>query len=323
MSLRARGPGGEPVDLRRTIRSHGLTTLPPMAVLDGGERLQATRPILGKPVTLDITAAGASIEVRWNTAGRAAAEEPAVRRAAVRLLRLDEDLRPFYQTISDDPDLAWAASGAGRLVRSTTVFEEVVKTLCTTNCSWSATSRMLETLVSALGEPALGAPASGPPGRTFPTPTAMAAADDSFYVREMRAGYRSRYLRALAEAVASGSLILEELDAPAEELPDADLEASLLALSGVGPYAAAHILLQLGRYSHLVLDSWTRPAYARLIGRRSVADSTITRRFRRFGAYAGLAFWVFVTQGWVAPRRQTRATASSEHDQLRAESAPG
>jgi 3-methyladenine DNA glycosylase/8-oxoguanine DNA glycosylase len=73
----------------------------------------------------------------------------------------------------------------------------------------------------------------------------------------------------------------------------------LLALPGVGPYAAAHVMLvSLGRYRQLILDSWTRPTYARLTGRKA-ADRSIERRFRSFGDYAGLAFWLFLTRDWV------------------------
>ena len=67
----------------------------------------------------------------------------------------------------------------------------------------------------------------------------------------------------------------------------------------MGPYAAAHIMMTVGRHSRLILDSWTRPKYARLLGRsRAVPDATIRRRFRRFGPEAGLAFWLFVTRDW-------------------------
>ena len=77
--------------------------------------------------------------------------------------------------------------------------------------------------------------------------------------------------------------------------------ARLLALPGVGPYAAAHVMLtSLGRYSRLVLDSWTRPTYYKLSGARSaLKDATIERRFRRYGDYAGLAFWLYLTRSWV------------------------
>jgi N-glycosylase/DNA lyase len=185
------------------------------------------------------------------------------------------------------------------MIRSPSVFEEIVKTICTTNCTWSATERMVGALVSSLGRAAPGAPVEGPRGRTFPTAQAMAGEDEAFYRDVVRSGYRGRYLLQLSSAVAEGSLDLEALGkTPPAELPDEELEARLLALPGVGPYAAAHIMLMLGRYSRLVLDSWTRPTYARLRGRRAVSDATIRRRFRRYGPYAGLAFWLVLTREW-------------------------
>jgi N-glycosylase/DNA lyase len=216
------------------------------------------------------------------------------------VLRLDEDLSPFYALAADDPDLAWATAGAGRLVRSPTVFEEVVKTICTTNCAWSATQRMVGALVEHLGEPAAGVSPAGPYGRAFPTPAAMAETDESFYRDVARAGYRGAYLRSLAGSVAGGELDLEELGRmDADELPDEEVEAQLLALPGVGPYAAAHVMMLLGRYSPLVLDSWTRPKYASLNGGRRAKDSAIERRFRRYRPYSGLAFWLLLTRDWV------------------------
>ena len=58
-------------------------------------------------------------------------------------------------------------------------------------------------------------------------------------------------------------------------------------------------MMTLGRNSRLILDSWTRPTYARLAGRRTApTDDQIRRRFRRYGDDAGLAFWLFVTHDW-------------------------
>ncbi len=150
---------------------------------------------------------------------------------------------------------------------------------------------MTNALVSELGAPA-------PDGRrTFPTPPAMAEAPAAFYKEIARAGYRGAYLTQLANDVADGRLDLEELDDP--ELPDDEVEQRLLALPGVGPYAAAHIMLtSLGRYGRLILDSWTRPTYAKLSGRQAT-DAAIERRFKRYGEYAGLAFWMMLTRDWV------------------------
>jgi 3-methyladenine DNA glycosylase/8-oxoguanine DNA glycosylase len=295
------GAGGEPVDLRRTIASHGVADLPPNRIDEEALTLETTvRLPRGRPRIVRV-APGRRDHAVLTVLGRA--PSPTTARALLaqvaHVLRLDEDLSDFYERVREDPDLAWAARGAGRLIRSETVFEDVVKTICTTNCAWSATVRMVGALVEHLGEPAAEAPTEGPWGRAFPTPTAMAAAKDSFYKDVVRAGYRGPYLRSLAASVADGSLDLEQLSrAPREELPDEEVAARLLALPGVGPYAAAHVMMLVGRYSPLILDSWTRPKYASINGRKA-SDATIERRFRRYGPYAGLAFWLYLTRDWV------------------------
>jgi hypothetical protein len=58
-------------------------------------------------------------------------------------------------------------------------------------------------------------------------------------------------------------------------------------------------MMLLGRYRDLILDSWTRPTYRRLAGRPRVTDKGIQRAFRRYGEYAGLAFWLMLTRDWV------------------------
>jgi N-glycosylase/DNA lyase len=139
----------------------------------------------------------------------------------------------------------------------------------------------------------------GPHGRTFPSPAAMAEAPEDFYRDVARAGYRGAYLRSIALAVAEETLDLEVLDGRSD-LTDDEVAERLLALPGVGPYAAAHVMMLLGRYRRLILDSWTRPTYARLAGRKTVKDTTIERRFRRYREFAGLAFWLYLTRDWVS-----------------------
>ena len=295
------GAGGEPVDLRRTIASHGVADLPPNQIDEDARTLELTlRVPRGRPRTVGVAqgpSGKAAVTVLGPTPSRAIAE--ALLERVGHVLRLDEDLSDFYARVQADPDLAWAATGAGRMIRSATVFEDLVKTICTTNCAWSATVRMVGALVEHLGEPAVGAPRDGPFGRAFPTPAAMAEADEKFYKDVVRSGYRGPYLRSVAESAASGELDFEALAAtPREELADADVLERLLALPGVGPYAAAHMMMLLGRYSLLILDSWTRPKYASVNGRKA-SDKTIERRFRRYGPYAGLAFWLYLTHDWV------------------------
>jgi 3-methyladenine DNA glycosylase/8-oxoguanine DNA glycosylase len=287
------GAGGEPVDLWRTLASHGVADLPPNVIDEDARTLETTLALpRGRARTIRISAGRPGFALVESE--RVGARDALLLADAARnILRLDADLAPFYDVARADPDLAWAAEGAGRMLRSPTVFEDVVKTICTTNIAWSGTVRIVSALV---GE--LGVQSAGGHGRAFPTPAAMAAAPEAFYADVARAGYRGAYLRALAADVAGGALDLEALrTTSSQELSDTAVAERLLALPGVGPYAAAHIMMLLGRHSLLILDSWTRPKWARLNGRKA-KDATIVRRFRRYGDYAGLAFWLRLTEDW-------------------------
>jgi N-glycosylase/DNA lyase len=294
------GPAGEPVDLARTLGSHGFAELAPLRLDEAAGTLEVTiRPSRGRPRRARV-GPGSRGRARIDAPGTAGPRLVAEIEAGVRhILRLDQDLSGFYALAAEDPELSWVSTGAGRMLRSPTAYEDVVKTICTTNCAWSATVRMVNALVANLGEEAVGG--HGPLTNAFPTPAAMAAAPESFYRETVRAGYRGAYLIDLATSAADGDLDLEALAAaPPDELPDDELEARLLALPGVGPYAAAHIMMTMGRNHRLILDSWTRPTYARLRGRtKPVSDATIRRRFSRYGEHAGLAFWLVVTRDWI------------------------
>ena len=286
--LELAGAGGERVDLRRTLASHGVADLPPNEIDEEAWTLTTTLALPRGAATVHV-GPGRDGYALVEGSGPSAGALDAIRH----MLRLDADLSAFYAVARADDGLAWVVRGAGRMMRSPTVFEDVVKTICTTNCAWSATVRMTTALVEHLG-------AEAPDGRrAFPGPAGMAEAGDDFYRDVVRAGYRGAYLRTLALAVAEGALDLEALNDP--ELSDDEVAERLLALPGCGPYATAHIMMLLGRYSRLILDSWTRPKYARVNGRKA-ADRKIERRFRRYGDYAGLAFWLYLTRDWVDER---------------------
>lgn len=281
--LPLRGAGGEPISFARTVHSHGCAPLPP-AILEPA-------PLVYKR---SFRAAGRVIEVAMHerdgrlivqTVSSPGAAAARIEAAIARMFRFDADLSQFYARIADDDDLGWAVRGAGRMLASPTVFEDVVKTICTTNCTWSATVRMT-TALSELG------------GGAFPQPEELMAASDAWYRDVAKMGYRGAYVRELARAVASEELNLDALLDP-RRFDDQAVEQSLLALPGVGPYAAAHVMQLLGRHRQLVLDSWTRPKYRRLAGMKRAKDSTIRRAFARYGEYAGLAFWLYLTRDWI------------------------
>jgi N-glycosylase/DNA lyase len=194
-----------------------------------------------------------------------------------------------------DPDFAWVAhEGAGRLLRSPTVFEDLVKMICTTNCSWALTVKMVSGLVSELGRAA----ADG--RKSFPTAAEMVRMPEKFFRDQIRSGYRAPYLAELSERVASGALNVEAW--LTSELPLNELIKEMKSVKGVGNYAAENLLKLIGRYDGLALDSWTRAQFARLHNHGRVAsDKKISRFYSRFNSWRGLALWCDLTRDWMNP----------------------
>jgi len=225
-----------------------------------------------------------------------------------RILRLDEDISEFHLALRGDENLSWVGERkAGRLLRSATVFEDLVKTICTTNCSWGLTKSMVANLVGMLG----AADAGG--NRAFPTPKAMASAGHKFYSEEMRAGYRSAYLAELAEKVAERSIDVEAW--LTSELPTSELKREIKKVKGVGDYAAEHLLKLLGRYDGLALDSWLRSRFYKMRNGEIICpDKKVERYYKKYGPWKGLAIWFDMTQDWVTDLElnETPAEASEK-----------
>ena len=241
----------------------------------------------GRPRTVRIhdgQARPRRVDGRSGPAVSAAARERASPRAFVTCSAWTPTSRASTRWRPRIPTSSWATAGAGRMVQSPTVFEDVVKTICTTNCAWSATVRMVARDRRAprrAGARCSGRRAARP---AFPTPAAMAEAGEAFYRDVARAGYRGAYLvspRALGRR--RRQLDLEALATRDRRGAPGRRARGAARAPGVGPYAAAHIMMTVGRYHRLILDSWTRPTYARIVGRKAVKDAAIERRFRRYG----------------------------------------
>ena len=278
---------------KRTVISHGWCELLPFRI--DREQWVLSRALdlpNAQPVTFSVT--GTKRALRINISRRLT--KSAARKVVddVRhMLRLDDDVSGFYGLMAEDADFSWIPKqGAGRLLRSPTVFEDLVKMICTTNCSWALTQKMVTGLVENLGRE------SDDGRRTFPTPEAMALMPLKFYVNEVRSGYRAAYLKELADRVACGELDVEGwLKSP---LSTADLIKDMRGVKGVGPYAAENLLKLLGRYDGLALDSWTRAKFYSVHNNgRKTTDKKIARYYSRFKEWRGLALWCDMTRDWL------------------------
>jgi 3-methyladenine DNA glycosylase/8-oxoguanine DNA glycosylase len=283
----------------RTVRSHGWFDLPPFDYDQENETLRfafgSARGVVA--VTVRPVAGGGLAAVVKGGGLPARAEAIAVVRS---VLRLDQDLASLRAALAGDAVLvACVDAGGGRLLRAPTVFEDVVKMMCTTNCSWSLTRIMVQRLVAKAGD-------EGPGGvRAFPTAETLARRPVAFFRDAVRAGYRAPYLKELATRVARGKLDLEGLRGPATDSEEA--YERLRSITGIGPYAADNLMRLLGCYDRLGLDSWSRARFRKLYPRtrKSGLDAAIARRYRGFAPHQGLAMWLDLTRSWHDPESPT------------------
>ena len=278
---------------KRTVLSHGWCELLPFEF--DAKTWTLTRVLetkTGVPLTIRIRHRRKSIEIEWDRRAGARTLD-AITRDVRHMLRLDDDMDAFYNAMDAEPEFSWISKqGAGRLLRSPTVFEDLVKMICTTNCSWALTLKMVHGLVDNLGRE------TGNGRRTFPTAQVMASMPAKFFVDEVRAGYRAPYLKELADRVASRELNVEQW--LSSDLPTRDLLKQMKGVKGVGDYAAENVLKLLGRYDGLALDSWTRARFFELRNNgRKAKDQKIARYYARFNEWRGLALWCDVTRDWL------------------------
>ncbi len=288
---------GNPLAFDRIAGSHGLAGVTPWRRTAAGGLSVVVR-LDGRPQLVSITCPEPTRPGAEAIASSASASPDAtwVGSVARRLLGLERDLTPFIERASGDSDLSWVtAAGSGAMARGQEVFEDVMRTVLTTNCSWSATVKMCDRLTELHGEAAAGQVAGG--ARAFPTAEAIASLAPEELKEGVRVGYRAERMIELARMVAEGEVDLEELGAGGSDLPDEEVERRLRSLPGLGPYAAAHVMLLIGRPALPILDSWTRPRYESVTGRRA-DDSQIRRRVLAYGPDAGLALWLILTRDW-------------------------
>ncbi len=276
-----------PFSLAAVVGSHGWVQLAPFSRDEGhGGLTRVERLESGRVVQMAVgeVPGGAQVTVD-GPLGEAERDELAGKVAW--MLGLDQDLSGFYTLARGEPRLAHVEGRAqGRLLRGPTLFEDVVKTILTTNTTWASTIRMNGALVDLYGDPLPVDPAR----RAFPTPERIAATDEESLRSAARLGYRAPYVLALAQAVASGDLDLEALKT--SDLPTADLRKRLLALKGVGGYAAANLLMILGRYDFVPVDSWAIKLVSHeWYGGEPVGQTQVEDAFERWGRWKGLAYW--------------------------------
>jgi len=207
-----------------------------------------------------------------------------IKQKLVRMLRVDSDLRGWYKLCP-----AAKKRGFGRLFRGENLFEDIVKTITSCNVTWPNTVNMNAQLVEHVGHGG------------FPTPEQIADFGEARLKSVCRVGYRAGRIVQLARGVLDGSIDLDWFERPgrtSDECYDAAKK-----LYGIGPYAAANILMLLGHYDRLAIDTETYRHYCKTYNVRRPKDplklhKRIEKHYGRYAPYDFLAYWFELWQGY-------------------------
>jgi 3-methyladenine DNA glycosylase/8-oxoguanine DNA glycosylase len=288
-----------PFDFARTAYSHGWVVLDPNQWDDKNHSIHRIEMLAAKQVVLLQIEGSDSVEepeIRIQVEHKrqlSITEEDMVRERVSHMLRVDEDLSEFY-ALCEQRGGHWkkVTAGLGRLLRSPSLFEDIVKTILTTNIQWGGTKRMVRELVDAFGEPYPGQPEL----KAFPTPESIAAVSFETFQEKVRMGYRAPFIHQLAQNVAGGELDLSAFIN--HDIPTADLKKKLLGIKGVGNYAAASLLMVLGRYDDIPVDTVFREFVSKkYFNGEKPDDQTAKALYDDWGQWKYLAYWFDLWQG--------------------------
>jgi N-glycosylase/DNA lyase len=212
-----------------------------------------------------------------------------------RIFRLDEDFSEFYSLAENSQKFNWIQKyNAGRMLRSANLWEDMVKMLCTTNCTWRLTQIMTENLVTKLGG---SIELNGIKYFCFPQAEIIADQSEIYLRNDIKMGYRAPYLLAFAQQVANGHIDLNE--AENKNMSTSDLYKYLRSIKGFGDYAVSNLLKLLGRYDFLGADSWSRQKFIdKRNNGKKCNDKKIEKFYTQFGKWSGLFFWMDVSEDW-------------------------
>jgi len=279
-------PARQPFNFKAVVNSHGWVQLAPFRFDEDHDALFYTdRLENGRVVELRVRAAPSGVQVE--VPGRLGkAERREVVDNVTWMFGLDQDLSAFYKAARSEPRLRKARRNAhGRVLRSPAFFEDVLKTILTTNTLWAATKRMNHNLVASFGTAAPSGDA-----RAFPKPDQIAASSQAALRKKVRVGYRAPAIHELGRRVASGELDIESFKT--STLPTLELRKELLKIRGVGPYAAANLLMILGRSDFIPIDTYALKMVSHEWHRgRKVTPKHVEKAFSKWGEFKGLAFW--------------------------------
>ncbi|WCJ44804.1 hypothetical protein M5689_025455 [Euphorbia peplus] len=244
-----------------------------------------------------------SLHIRVHTRSLTLANRRNILHQVKRMLRLSEkdenDVREFQKIHKEAKE-----KGFGRLFRSPSLFEDVVKSILLINCTWNKSLQMAADLCNI--QPLLASMLQDRMDNSksiigkketkrspFPTPKELIMADEAFLQEKCTVGYRARTILQVVRSIENGYLKLDDLDKQSYK----QVATRFLKFDGIGPFANSCILMCIGFYHQVPIDTET----VRLVKKVHVKEGRCIKKidkkyvaeiYDRYEPFQGLAYWV-------------------------------
>jgi 3-methyladenine DNA glycosylase/8-oxoguanine DNA glycosylase len=282
----------QPFSFKSTVYSHGWVDLPPFVLATKPlSFLHPLKTISGDVIKLNISNNENTTIVISVNDKLADKDVQKMMEMMQRIFRLNEDFSGFYRYIKGYNQYKWIVElAAGRLLRSASLWEDMVKMICTTNCNWRQTRSMVNNLVQKLG-------CGDSEFKTFPTPEKIVGCTEKYLREKIKLGYRAPYILELAIKIIENNINLISLENWKNETKI--LYKEMLKIKGFGKYAAGNILKLIGKYDYLGLDSWSRKQFYQKHNKgKFCSDQEISHYYQEFAEWAGLLLWLDLSEEW-------------------------
>ena len=271
--------------LTQVIQRSQWLLQPPFGLNRAEENLtRVERLASGQTIALAIAQvpAGLVLETEARLSGKDTEE---ISHKVWRMLRLDENLHAFLEVANHTPGLEASIRYGVHLLRGTTLFEDVVKSIIFTLEPAARQGARLAWIVDHFGDPL----PSNPTRHAFPTPQQLLRGERLLH--ETLGDKVGQQLAAVAEtfdADANAVAMMTGESVPLEQLAD-----NLKQLFGLSESTLSMMMLNLGRYEYIPTDYRAQQRVSKYYKGRPISPHDIRSMFEPLQPWGGLAYWLW------------------------------
>ena len=287
----------QPFDLENSLKSHGWFQLVPF-YWNESLKLFSWVTLLDSPVKIDIRqrSRDESKTVLEFTVERtiSADEKNCIIQKFEHIFSLHLDLSTFYSQCESHNVLKYVRKlGLGHLMRSESLYEDIIKSICGTNVQWTQAVKMVNNIAAA-------GPIIENLYHAFPSPGTLLEKGESYFKETGRVGYRSRYLLDCCNRFVNGEV--QSKQAEKGRLNSDELRSYFTSFSGIGPITANYLLALYGSFEDIAVDSFVLSYMKNMHFGYKPTPAEVQDYYAQFGSWRYLAYWMemIINNGWSA-----------------------